>query len=66
MQQLIMTMKAMTCHLNVIEELSEEVIGQCIYDEEIARQLREDKARQIVEDANYGADNYWINIQEDI
>ena len=64
MQQLLMTMQAMTCHLNVIEELSEEVIGQCIYDEKVATAIRENKARQLVEDANYGNDGYWLDIQE--
>jgi len=57
-----MTTKA---HLNILQELSEEVIGQCIYDDEVATAIREDKARQIVDDANYGDDGYWLDIQED-
>ena len=62
MQQFIWTMKV---QLEQLEELSEEVIGQCIYDEEVAQAIRDDKAQQLVDEANYGDDNYWLDIQED-
>ena len=61
MQQLILTNQKM---LEVLLELSEEVIGQCIYDEEIATAIRQEKAEQLVRDANDGRDNYWLDIQE--
>ena len=61
MQQFILTIKA---QLEQLEELSEEVIGQCIYDEDIADAIRKDKAQQLVDDANDGSDNYWLDIQE--
>ena len=61
MQQLILTNQKM---LEVLEELSEEVIGQCIYDENIADAIRQDKADELVREANDGRDNYWLDIQE--